>query len=296
MEHSNEKKDISMMKEQFLELKPLQEKHLEILKELDKFCAQNGIKWSLAFGSALGARRHGGPIPWDDDVDIVMTSADYKKFRKLFYEKGNQEKFYLQERISVDGMAIMPKLRLNGTTFIEESLVDLDMHHGIYIDIFILHNAPKSKIMKIYGSMLSFYLNLKLLSDQGYNKRKSMAPLMWILRILPKHFGLRYILKFQWKWDKKESNELAEWFIFSKFIPKNVILPPRKIKYDGIELWGPNKIDKYLKIWYGEWKKVPNLDQINWNQHSTKWSTTEDFRKYAPNIVDFSDEMGKRKI
>ena len=283
---------MNIINNSFNELKPLQKKHLEILEYVQLFCEKNKIEWSLAFGSALGAKRHGGPIPWDDDVDIYMTSENYNRFRNLFKEKGNKNKFYLQERISINGMVIMPKIRLNSTTFIEDTVANLDMHHGIYIDIFILHNAPKSFFCKVYGCLLSFYMNLKILSDKGYKKRKLARPLMWVLSLLPKNFGFNYILTFQYSYDKKDSNELADWFVFSKFIPKEVILPTKPILYDGVFLPGPNKIERYLEIWYGKWREIPNTNDIAWKRHSRNWSISEDFRKFAPNVHNFSDEMG----
>ena len=278
----------------YSELVPLQEKQLEILSYVKTFCDQYDIKWVLSYGSALGARRHGGHIPWDDDIDISMTSEEYNKFRELFFKYGDQDRFYLQERICVDGMYIMPKLRMNGTTFIEESIKDLDIHHGIYIDIFILHHAPMNPISRLYGFLLNLYLCLKLLSDQGYNKRKAVKPVIILLQLLPKNFGLKYILKFQYKYDCKDSDYLTDWCLLAKFIDKNYIFPTKNLMYDEIEVYVPNQIEKYLELLYGEWQKLPDIENIKWSQHAYKWSASEDFRKYTKNVINFSDEMGAK--
>ena len=73
----------------FLEL---QDKILEIMVDIDKLCRENNIDYCLMGGSALGAKRHGGFIPWDDDLDIFMTPNNYEKFRNIFLQKGNKEK------------------------------------------------------------------------------------------------------------------------------------------------------------------------------------------------------------
>ena len=118
---------------------PLQDKILEIAVYVDHICQENGIDYCLMGGSALGAKRHGGFIPWDDDLDIFMTPSQYEKFRAVFQKEGDHENFYLQEWGAVDGMITIAKVRINNTTYIEEALRDWDVHQGIYIDIFILH-------------------------------------------------------------------------------------------------------------------------------------------------------------
>lgn len=75
----------------------LQEKLLEIMVDIDLFCNRYDIDYCLMAGSALGAERHKGFIPWDDDIDIYMTEKDFNKFRCKFEKYGDKEKYYLQE-------------------------------------------------------------------------------------------------------------------------------------------------------------------------------------------------------
>ncbi len=281
--------------EQFQELKPLQQKHCEIIQYLDAFCTENDIEWCLAFGSALGAKRHGGPIPWDDDADVYMTAKGYEKFRRLFHEKGDKERFYLQEMESVDGMVYMPKLRMNGTTFIEESLKDYDMHHGIYIDIFLLHECPPTKWEKYKGIAATCYITLKRLSNRNYKKRKAVRPLMLFLRLFPKKFGFKTAYKQLYKWDDKPQKQLVDWELYTGnpkwFMDKDVILPPVRMDYDGHNFCVPHNVERYLEICYGEWQQIPSIEKIHWAQHANNWSTTEDFHQRANNVHDYRDEQ-----
>ena len=90
-------------------LKPLQDKILQIAAYIDKVCEKNGITYSLMGGSALGAIRHCGFIPWDDDLDIFMKPKDYEKFRNYFRQCGDTENYYLQELTERDGKILSAK-------------------------------------------------------------------------------------------------------------------------------------------------------------------------------------------
>ena len=129
-------------------VKQVQQKILEVMKYIDKLCHDNGIVYYIMGGTALGAVRHGGFIPWDDDLDIFMTPSEYEKFKKVF-EAEDSSLFVLQEwRITPDYLEYA-KVRMNGTTFIEEAFKDRkDLHQGIYVDIMILHKVPESKFIQ----------------------------------------------------------------------------------------------------------------------------------------------------
>lgn len=279
---------------EFERLKPLQEKECEIVEYIDELCQKHHITYCLAYGSALGAQRHKGPIPWDDDMDIYMFASEYEKFEKIFQSEGDKERFYLQSR-TIKGMRMgVPKLRLNGTTFIQETQKNMDMHQGIYVDIFLLEYCPPTAWQRIKCILANDFLTLKKLSFDHYKKRKIVAPILWVLRKLPHSFGMKSALKQLHKYGNNSSDMLADWGLYTGnpkyFISKDIIFPVVRQEYAGHQFCVPHDIEKYLEICYGNWKEVPKIDAIAWSQHAAQWSTTEDFRKYCPNIKDFSDE------
>jgi lipopolysaccharide cholinephosphotransferase len=273
-------------------VKELQEKLLEGLLYIDEFCKEHAVEYVLAYGSVLGAWRHGGFIPWDDDVDICMTVQDYRKFKEIFLEKGDHEKYHLQELGGIDGMCIMPKFRMNGTTFIEESYRNRDIHQGIFIDIFLYHGVPPTDIAKKKAIRAIKYITIKKLSNNHYARRKNYLPLLALLRLFPRNFLLKYSLKQIYKFDWKETEDLfdTENPPAKMFYRKDIIFPTRRVNFEGHELCLPNQIEKYLSAKYGDWQKLPDLESIKWAQHSSLWRTDEDFRKHVPNVKDYSDE------
>ena len=146
-------------------IRDLQNCILNIAQYIDSFCESNGIDYCLMGGSALGAVRHKGLIPWDDDLDIFMTPENYKKFRERFYEKGDKQTYYLQEWGAKDGKPSFAKLRLNKSHYVEPDLESLKIHKGVFVDIFILHTCPDNYFSHLWQYFWSRYLVIKSLAD-----------------------------------------------------------------------------------------------------------------------------------
>lgn len=268
---------------------------LEILIYVDEFCNNNDIQYCLAYGTALGAARHKDFIPWDDDVDIYMPYKDYVTFRELFNEKGNKELFYLQELGAVDNYITVAKLRMNGTTFIEPIYDGYDMHHGIYIDIFILFNAPISKYKRRKMLIANQYLLLKGLSNRHYQRSKKYLPLLIFLSLFPKNFLRRSAYKYLHMF----CNDMSDTFFdvdmrtFKRsFYAKTILFPTKKVSFSGIELNGPANIKEYLKMQYGDYMRIPTIESIKHSQHASNWDLDNDFRNKVHVTSLFADEKG----
>ena len=131
------------------ELRKFQLTLLELIREVDRVCRKNGIEYSLDGGTLLGAVRHGGFIPWDDDADIVFFRPEYRKFFKACKKDLNTDRFFLQDyRTDPEYPWGYAKLRLKGTEFIQPGQEHLKFHKGIYIDIFIYDQVPDNYLMR----------------------------------------------------------------------------------------------------------------------------------------------------
>ena len=118
-------------------IKDLQNVELEILLEVDRICKKHGVKYFLVSGTLLGAVRHKGFIPWDDDIDICMPVSDYRKFCKIAQEELG-ENFFFQSYETDFYDRWFAKIRKNNTTCIEKVYENSRLHQGVWIDIFPL--------------------------------------------------------------------------------------------------------------------------------------------------------------
>ncbi len=149
-------------------LEQLHKTEVEILDEIVRICQKHDLKYYLIGGTLLGAVRHKGFIPWDDDLDIVMPRADYDKFRQLCKSELD-EKYYLHD-INCDNKywLIFAKVRKKNTIFDEKNVSTIDAPKGIYVDIFPLDNAPCENSRK----QRFLTKRIKALSTIIYIKRK----------------------------------------------------------------------------------------------------------------------------
>lgn len=258
----------------FLEL---QDKILEIAVYIDKLCRENDINYCLMGGSALGAKRHGGFIPWDDDLDVFMTPDNYEKFRKVFNENGDKEKYYLQEWGLTDGMVTISKIRLNNTSYIEESLKKWDIHHGIYVDIFILHTCPDNKLQQIHQCLWAKYVIMKGLAIRGYNRRGGFLGFaLKVMSRMPDRLWVKHGLKQVYKYRNKKTNYFCNFM--GKAVFKNAIYKreyfenPEYVPFEKAELKAPEKLHEFLSERFGDYMKPPSPEKIKWEQHAESWN------------------------
>lgn len=126
------------------ELRALQLTEMELLLELRRVCEKLGLRYYLTAGTLLGAARHKGFIPWDDDIDVAMPREDYDKLVRLGPEHFAHEYVYQEYRTEPNFPYYFAKLRKRGTRVEEPILRAIGMEQGIYIDIFPLDRCPDS--------------------------------------------------------------------------------------------------------------------------------------------------------
>ena len=224
------------------QLRELQKKELEILLEVNRICKKHHLTYYLIGGSALGARRHEGFIPWDDDVDIAMPRGDYRRFLALGAAELPDDYFLQTYRTQPDFPYPFSKVRLNNTTFIENRLRKLNIHHGIFIDVFPLDGAPRWKICQAIQARVVRFLR-------------------WAIMIRRLPFQLSTRITF-WRCFAMElimarfSTERSEkWGNISggpqETMEQEVFGTPRLVEFEGHRLPVPHQLDRYLALIYG---------------------------------------------
>lgn len=151
-------------------LRKVQLLELEIAKELKRICEKNNIKYFIAWGTLLGAVRHGGFIPWDDDMDFGMLREDYERFINVC-EKELDPKFFLQTWDTDPNFPFAyAKLRLKGTHFLEKFSEGSRMNNGIFIDIFPMDNVPDPVFFSGIRTFRCFVLERLMWLKKGLGK------------------------------------------------------------------------------------------------------------------------------
>lgn len=234
----------------------IQLKILDILLEIDRVCKKNNIKYYLAYGTGIGAIRHKGFIPWDDDADIFMFKEDYKKFEQVC--KGDlNDNFFLQNSSTDKNYKMsLPKVRMNNTAFVEGCTRDWDIHHGIYVDIFILDECPKNK--KIQDMNIRIIRGTEL-SRRGFYTMKNKKNI--IKKLMIPLFYHNIILN---TWNtlvfnpcKKDPNLCIDRTASGIVFPSNFFGEPRDIEFEGHMLSAPKDLEGFLEHFYGDYMTPP---------------------------------------
>ena len=131
-------------------LRKVQNAELDILKEFIEICRKINVRYYVIDGTLLGAVRHQGFIPWDDDIDIGMFREDYEKFVALAPQVLPECLFLQTYRTDEEYYRNSGKIRNSNTTMIETVVKDLRMNHGVFIDIFPLDNYPTNMTAVIW--------------------------------------------------------------------------------------------------------------------------------------------------
>lgn len=268
-------------------IRDVQIKILEIMKYIDAICRENGIVYFIMGGTALGAVRHGGFIPWDDDLDIFMKPADYSKFKADFEILQNKQ-FALQEWRTTPDYLEYAKVRMMGTTFIEENFKDRkDMHHGIYVDIMILHKCPARLLTQKKLFYECKYVTLLGLSQRNW-KPKSQAQklLLNALRLLPNKLLSEWCYTDIYRYDDKALDNYMYFYWITPagfkqgLFETSMFEYPVDVAFEDTKLMGSRSMKKYLEYRYGDYMKLPEQAARKAAVHAKIYDTEKGYETY----------------
>lgn len=267
-------------------IKKLQDKILEIAVYVDEFCQENGIEYCLMGGSALGAIRHQGFIPWDDDLDFFMTPDNYEKFVKAFEEKGDKTRFHLEPFGKCDNMITLGKVRAKNTTYIEDSLLDYEVSHQVYLDIFILHTCPNNKIQRYWQYIWAKYIIAKAQSGRDISRYGfALRTALRILKLFPRRFLIKFALKQVYRYHSKKTDFYCNYLGKAKYkkgtYKREWFNGVKRVPFENTSLNVPIEVESFLTERFGDYMKIPDLEQIKREQHASVWDAEKDYTEYV---------------
>lgn len=271
-----------------IELEKLKKVGLDILKEFIRVCDLLDLKYYLAYGTLIGAVRHEGYIPWDDDVDVYMPRPDYEIFMKEAKKYLKDNYFVQNNDTDHEYLLRFAKLRDSNTTFIEEEYKKYTINHGIFIDIFPLDGYVKGKDflldmrikqkafeeldneVKFKNSLSTF--NMKVIQKIGpiLNKKINLEKTMNSYEDRAKKFSY------------KDSDYVAEMVGSIYIVPmkKEVFGEGKLMKFEDIYARVPDDYDTCLKLLYGDYMKLPPKEQREPHHNFVAMDTEKSYWEY----------------
>lgn len=268
-------------------LRRLQETELEILLVIDDFCKSNNIEWFMDSGTALGAVRHGGFIPWDDDIDIGMMRADYDKFVSLAQE-GLPEGYSLQTFANNEAFAgLFAKVYKEGTEFRTRETVEAGCKQGIFVDVFpydvlALDSRERAKQIKTARTWqyISYLYHAKTMvvpheGVYGALERFGCRVVHYIVRAFVKRpsIGEHYDASATFNGPASDECMNVSWSAMSPCKISDMV-PTSQVRFCGNDLPSPRNPEKYLDNMYGDWRRIP---------------APENRRTHLPEFLGFGD-------
>lgn len=244
------------------QLRHLQMVILDIVKDIDELCRKNNIDYYLLGGSAIGAIRHKGFIPWDDDLDLIMSSENYERFIRVCREQLDSTKYYIQEGLK-DWPLYFSKIKLKGTRLTEIDGYALnDDAKGIFVDVFKMDNVPNSRIGQYWQYFCAKYFLCYQLSERTFNSAAFQKKLMLFFALPLRISIVRNFVKNQVeKYNKCTTDYWGFFYGRTRFktsrVKKSMMGKPLRVPFEDTMLPVPEHYHEYLTQMFGDYMTPP---------------------------------------
>lgn len=271
-------------------MKNLQKIELDILEDFISVCKKLDLQYFVIGGTLLGAIRHEGFIPWDDDIDIGMPRPDYERFLE-YGQQYLKDSYFLQTyKTEYEYPYVFAKIRDCETTFIEKAIKTLKINHGVYIDIFPLDGYPSNKILQAVLNIRKRLYEVKIASVQFSDKPKKRSffgkIFFFISDILYKDVNKavekydKLIKKFNYNKSNLIINYGGAWgekeIVSKKYFCNGLIK-----KFATIDVVVPQDYNSYLTNIYGNYMNLPPEEKRISHHYTELVDLNKSYLKYT---------------
>lgn len=250
------------------ELNQLQDVQKELIREVKRICHKNNIHFNMVGGTMLGAVRHGGYIPWDDDADIGFLRTEYEKFREACKRDLDHNKYYMQDLRDTPGYRWgYGKLRKKGTEFVRLNQEFMPYEQGVFIDLMPFDNVPNNMILKkIHFLKCNIYRKFFWSKVGARSETNRFLKIVYtLMSCVPMGFLVKNYQRFINNCQKHKTKMVR---ILTFPTPKGVYGYDRdwytklsNYKFDELVLPGAKDYDGYLKVKYGNYMELPPMEK-----------------------------------
>lgn len=264
-------------------MKPITQEELrsiqiDMLDHISKFCDEHQIRYSLAFGTLLGAVRHKGFIPWDDDIDIMMLREDYNKFRSQYLDKNRSGRYQLIDH-EIEAEYYMPFMKIHDTQtlFYGDNECGCEKKIGVWIDIFPIDRLPNNKCHAFLFFMISRYFFGKIIASYYWaSQKKSLKSIFargiaWVFskKWLKKRYN--FYSSFNSRTDFNTAANVFFWNFHGKRVPFTCYLEAELLNFEDRKYSAIKDYDTYLTALYGDYMTPPPVGQRRTHSGSPVW-------------------------
>lgn len=255
---------------------------LELLQEFDRICSKHNIPYLIFCGSAIGAVRHKGFVPWDDDLDVSMLRKDYERFLEVASSELREE-YYLQAEFSEHWPMNFSKLRKNNTTCLEKyHPKDKKSHQGIYIDLFPCDNAYNKDWVRKLQFFASRVVVAKSLYKRGYETDSKLKKIfIQCCRLLPLKPFHRFAMGIDIKSSDYVHTFLACTSKYHKGVYKRIWFEEIvEMDFENMKVPVSAHYDAMLKSMYGDYMRIPSEEERKIKEHAILIDTEHNYTEY----------------